>query len=70
MGCGEGELACALARVGHLVTAIDPRAPDGPIFWRVRLREFSDAGRFDCVVASLSLHHIEDLGRALDKVAS
>ena len=70
MGCGEGELACALARVGHLVTAIDPRTPEGPIFRRVRLEEFSDAGRFDCVVASLSLHHIEDLWRALDKVAS
>ncbi len=29
---------------------------------------FSDAEPFDHVVASLSLHHVEDLGRALDKV--
>jgi ubiquinone/menaquinone biosynthesis C-methylase UbiE len=70
VGCGEGELARALARVGHLVTAIDPRAPEGPIFRRVRLEELSDPGPFDHIVASLSLHHIEDLGKALDKVAN
>jgi len=70
VGCGEGELARALARAGHFVTAIDPRAPEGPIFRRVRLEEFSEAGPFDYVVASLSLHHIDDLGRALDKIAN
>jgi 2-polyprenyl-3-methyl-5-hydroxy-6-metoxy-1,4-benzoquinol methylase len=69
VGCGEGELARALARAGHLVIAVDPRAPEGPIFRRVRLEELSDPGPFDYVVASLSLHHIEDLGKALDKVA-
>jgi SAM-dependent methyltransferase len=51
------------------VTAIDPRAPEGPIFRRVRIEEFSDPDPFDYVVASLSLHHVEDLGRALDKIA-
>jgi SAM-dependent methyltransferase len=70
VGCGEGELAWALACAGHSVTAIDPQAPEGPIFRRVRLEEFSEPGPFDYVVASLSLHHIEDLGRALDKIAS
>jgi hypothetical protein len=70
VGCGEGELARATARAGHSVTAIDPRAPEGPIFQRVRLEEFSDPGPFDYVVASLSLHHVEDLGRALDKIAN
>ncbi len=69
VGCGEGELARAMARAGHSVTAIDPRAPEGPIFRRVRIEEFSDPHPFDFVVASLSLHHVEDLGRALDKVA-
>src|ERR671916_2137771 len=69
VGCGAGELAQALARAGHSVTAIDPRAPEGPIFQRVRIEEFSDPHPFDLVVASLSLHHVEDLGRALDKVA-
>jgi SAM-dependent methyltransferase len=69
VGCGAGELAQALAHAGHFVTAIDPRAPEGPIFRRVRIEEFSDPDPFDYVVASLSLHHVEDLGRALDKIA-
>ncbi|MBA2533774.1 MAG: class I SAM-dependent methyltransferase, partial [Rubrobacter sp.] len=81
VGCGKGELARALARAGHCVTAIDPResqrdpergperATEGPIFLRVRIEELSDPGPFDHVVAILSLHHVEDLGRVLDKIA-
>src|SRR5215210_2067074 len=69
VGCGEGELARALARDGYSVTAIDPRAPEGPIFRRERIEEFSDPGRFNHVVASLSLHHVEDLGVALGNIA-
>ena len=70
VGCGEGELARALARAGHSVTAIDPRAPEDTIFQRVRIEEFSDPGPFDYVVAILSLHHVEDLGKVLDKIAN
>jgi SAM-dependent methyltransferase len=69
VGCGEGELAHALVRAGHSVTAIDPRAPEGPIFRRLGIEEFTDPGAFDYVVASLSLHHIENLEGALDKIA-
>jgi SAM-dependent methyltransferase len=69
VGCGEGELAYVLTRAGYSVTAIDPRAPEGPIFRRVGIEGFSDPGPFDHVVASLSLHHVEDLGGALDKIA-
>jgi SAM-dependent methyltransferase len=58
-----------MARTGHSVTAIDPRAPEGPIFRRVRIEELPDPGPFDHVVASLSLHHVEDIGRVLDKIA-
>ena len=70
VGCGEGELALALARAGHSVTAIDPRAPEGPIFRRARIEEFSDPSRFDHVVASLSLHHVEDLRVAVGNIAN
>jgi SAM-dependent methyltransferase len=70
VGCGEGQLARALARAGHSVTAIDPRAPTGPLFRRVSIEGFSDPGPFDYVVASLSLHHVGDLGGALDKIAA
>jgi ubiquinone/menaquinone biosynthesis C-methylase UbiE len=69
VGCGKGELARRLQREGHLVTAIDPEAPAGPIFRRVTLEELADAGPFDVVVASRSLHHVRDLAAALDKIA-
>jgi SAM-dependent methyltransferase len=69
VGCGEGELALALARAGHSVTAIDPQAPEGPIFRRTRIEEFTDPAQFDHVVAILSLHHVEDLGMALSNMA-
>ena len=29
VGCGHGALAYAMARLGHDVLAIDPRAPEG-----------------------------------------
>jgi SAM-dependent methyltransferase len=81
VGCGEGELARALAHAGHSVTAIDPRGPErgperqpertpeNPVFQRVGIEDLTDPGPFDYVVAVLSLHHVEDLGKALDKVA-
>jgi SAM-dependent methyltransferase len=70
VGCGGGELAVALADRGFEVTAIDPRAPEGPIFRQVVLEDFSDEHGFDAVVASVSLHHIHDLSGALERIAS
>jgi len=70
IGCGDGKLALALARVGHDVVAIDPDAPAGAIFRRVALEEFAASAPFDAVVASLSLHHIADLEATVDKVAA
>lgn len=70
VGCGKGDLARALAERGFEVTAIDPNAPDGEIFRRVRIEDFSDERGFDAVVASFSLHHIHDLRGALDRIAS
>ena len=70
IGCGGGELALALAERGFEITAIDPQAPEGAIFRRVALEDFSTDRGFDAVIASLSLHHVHDLGRAIDKIAS
>jgi SAM-dependent methyltransferase len=59
----------ALAEAGYTVTAIDPEAPEGPIFRRVRLEDFEAAEPYDAVLANVSLHHIDDLPRAVDRVA-
>jgi SAM-dependent methyltransferase len=69
IGCGPGELARALAAARYDVTAVDPDAPEGPIFERMRFEELPERGRFEAVVASRSLHHISDLGSAVDKIA-
>jgi SAM-dependent methyltransferase len=68
VGCGEGELARALDAAGYEVVAIDPDAPEGPIFRRTTIEGFDGRGPFDAVVASRSLHHVEDLGGVLDKL--
>jgi len=71
VGCGyEGGVAPALAAAGHKVLAIDPHAPDGPLYRRVTLEELDDAGPFDAVVAGRVLHHVHPLGTALDKLAA
>ena len=69
VGCGDGQVALALAASGHDVTAIDPVAPEGPIFERVTLDEFAPSDPFDVVVASRSLHHVPNLDGALCKIA-
>jgi len=68
VGCGKGEVALAVAEVGYEVVAIDPEAPEGLIFRRTTIEEIDDPGPFDAVFASLSLHHVHDLGAALDKL--
>ena len=68
VGCGRGNLARGLARLGYRVSAIDPEAPAGDIFHPVSLDEFSDPGPFDAIVANLSLHHIPDLAGGLAKI--
>ncbi len=69
IGCGAGDLAYGLAAAGYDVTAIDPEAPEGALFRRIRLEEFDEPALFDAVVAQVSLHHIEDLRAAVDKIA-
>jgi ubiquinone/menaquinone biosynthesis C-methylase UbiE len=69
VGCGSGDLALDLAGRGYDVTAIDPDAPEGPIFRRTALEDF-DEDDFDAVVARRSLHHIHDLDGAVAKIAS
>ncbi len=50
---------------------IDPLAPQGDLFRRVRLEDLEDdEGGFDAVVAVRSLHPIRDLAHGLDRVAA
>jgi SAM-dependent methyltransferase len=69
VGCGQGDLARALAASGHEVLAIDPDAPEGALFQATSLAEFTAADTFDAVVASRALHHIADLRDAVAKIA-
>jgi SAM-dependent methyltransferase len=70
VGCGSGELALALDAAGYDVVAVDPEAPEGPIFRRTTIEALEEPGPFDGIVAAFSLHHVEDLDAALDKLRS
>jgi hypothetical protein len=70
VGCGEeGGVAPVLASAGYDVLAIDPRAPEGPLYRRVTLEELDEPEPFDAVVAGRVLHHVDPLGSALEKLA-
>jgi SAM-dependent methyltransferase len=68
VGSGDGTLARALAHEGYEVTAIDPAAPPGEEFRRIKLEDLEESEEYDLVVAASSLHHITDLDGALDKL--
>jgi SAM-dependent methyltransferase len=68
IGSGDGTLATALVEGGYDVTAIDPAAPPGDLFRRIKLEDLEEIDPYDVVVAARSLHHITDLDGALDKV--
>jgi 2-polyprenyl-3-methyl-5-hydroxy-6-metoxy-1,4-benzoquinol methylase len=68
VGCGAGELARTMDGAGYDVVAIDPGAPEGAIFRRIKLDELDPAERFDAAVAAFSLHHVTDLGVGLDRI--
>ena len=71
VGCGQGELTTALAVEGYDVLGIDPLAPPGDRFRRVRLEDIGpEDGPFDAVVAAHVFHHVRDLDHALDRVVA
>ena len=67
IGCGPvGDSTYAIAAAGYDIVAVDPVAPEGPLFRRIPFEDFTEPGPFDAVVASLSMHHIADLTRTAD----
>jgi SAM-dependent methyltransferase len=70
VGCGGGELARALDEAGYDITAIDPIAPQGEIFRRIKLEDLEEDARFDAVVASAVVHHMTNLDTSLERVVA
>jgi SAM-dependent methyltransferase len=70
VGCGDGALTRALAEAGHDVLGIDPAAPDGPLFRRIKLEDLEEDAVFDAVVAARTLHHVTHVDIALDRIAA
>ncbi len=72
VGCGRGQSGSGrLARAGYDVVAIDPvRAREDPRSpWQARLEPTSaEARTFDARRRASSLHHVGDLGAALDRI--
>jgi SAM-dependent methyltransferase len=69
VGCGEGELARELDAAGYHVLAVDPRAPEGPLFRRIGVEDLPEVEPFEAVVARYALHHVASLDAALDRIA-
>jgi SAM-dependent methyltransferase len=69
LGCGDrGGHVPALHSAGYDMVGVDPRAPDGPAYQRGPFEEYDADRPMDAVVASLSLHHVADVGAVLDRV--
>jgi SAM-dependent methyltransferase len=66
IGCGQlGGFVPQLQAAGYDAIGIDPEAPDGPAYRRVEFERYDGLGSVDAVVASTSLHHVEDVGEVL-----
>src|SRR5688500_6407177 len=71
IGCGPvGDLTYALAAAGYEIVAVDPVAPEGPLFRRIPFEDFTEPGPFDAIVGSLSMHHSADLRRTAGAIVS
>ena len=69
LGCGPvGGHVPALIQAGYDATGVDPEAPEGSAYVRAAFEEYRPEGPVDAVIASVSLHHVDDPGAALDHV--
>ena len=70
LGCGQfGGHVPALIRAGWDATGVDPQAPEGAAYRRAAFEDYRPDGPADAVIASVSLHHVEDPGAALGHAA-
>jgi methyltransferase family protein len=69
IGCGDdGGVTPALVEAGYDTSAVDPRAPAGARYRRLRFQDLGDEC-YDAVVAERVLHHVHPLDESLDKLA-
>jgi SAM-dependent methyltransferase len=69
VGCGTlGGFVPALREGGYQAIGVDPEAPEGSHYQRIEFERYDPPRPVDCVVASLSLHHVADLDVALDRL--
>jgi SAM-dependent methyltransferase len=69
VGCGPlGGFVPALLDGGYQALGVDPEAPEGSDYQRIEVEGYDPPWPVDCVVASLSLHHVADLDVALDRL--
>jgi SAM-dependent methyltransferase len=71
VGCGTvGGFVPALLDGGYQAVGVDPEGPEGPDYRRIEFERYEPPQPLECVVASLSLHHVADLNEALDRLAA
>jgi SAM-dependent methyltransferase len=69
LGCGSvGGFVPVLVDGGYQAVGVDPEAPEGPTYRRIEFERYEPPQPVECVVASLSLHHVADLDVALDRL--
>lgn len=70
LGCGQaGGQIPALVRAGYDATGVDPEAPKGAAYRQIAFEDYRPDGPADAVIASVSLHHVDDPGAVLDHAA-
>jgi SAM-dependent methyltransferase len=71
VGCGTlGGFVPALLDAGYQAVGVDPEAPERPAYRRIEFERYEPPQPVDCVVASLSLHHVADLEAVLERLAA
>ena len=69
VGCGAlGGFVPALLDAGYDAVGVDPEAPEGPGYRQIEFERYEPPQPVECVVASLSLHHVADLGEAMHRL--
>jgi SAM-dependent methyltransferase len=70
IGCGTlGGFVPMLRSAGYAATGVDPDAPDGPEYERTTFEHADLPDRADAVIASTSLHHVDDPAKVVDRTA-